>query len=460
MLTHSTMTAAVLSIGTELTRGELVNGNAAWLGGELTALGFEVTEHVTVDDHEARIVDALRRLGASARLVVCTGGLGPTTDDLTAAAVARALGVPLVRDEASLAHVRRRFEALGRPMPPSNAKQADFPEGAEVLPNFEGTAPGFAVTLPARSSGGAGARAFFMPGVPAEMRRMFAEQVAPRIVSLASRATFQVHLRTFGLTESQVGERLAGIEEAEPDVTIGYRASFPEVEVKVLARGGAPASSAPAEGETAPSSAALARPAFAEPPEVRAEATACRVAALVRERLGDVVYGGRDDSYPAVVGRELRQRRLRVALAESCTGGLLGAMLTSEPGASEFLDLSAVAYANEAKTRVLGVPEELLRAHGAVSPEVARAMAEGARALTDADLAVAITGIAGPGGGTPDKPVGTVCFAVARRGAETQALTRRLWGDRDRIRTLACYVAMRSLLRAARGEPLARDGER
>jgi nicotinamide-nucleotide amidase len=433
------MTAAVLSIGTELTRGELVNGNAAWLGAELTALGFEVVEHATVDDDEGRIVRALRRLAAAARVIVCTGGLGPTTDDLTAAAVARALGVPLVRHEASLAHIRRRFEALGRPMPPSNAKQADFPEGAEVLPNAEGTAPGFGVALAAPEPSGppagpaptaAGARAYFLPGVPSEMRRMFAEQVAPRIAGLAPRAAHQVHLRTFGLTESQVGERLAGIEEAEPDVTIGYRASFPEIEVKVLARG------------------------------PQAEPTARRVADVVRARLGDVVYGGRDDTYAAVVGQALRERGLRVALAESCTGGLLGATLTSAPGASEFLQLSAVTYANDAKTRLLSVPEALLRAHGAVSVEVARAMAEGARALAGADLSVAITGIAGPGGGTADKPVGTVCFALARKDGETQSFTRKLWGDRDRVRTLACYVAMRLLLRAARGEPLWREGER
>lgn len=202
------MTAAVLSIGTELTRGELVNSNAAWLAEQLTALGFTVVEHATVDDHIGRVVDSLHRLAGVAKVVVCTGGLGPTTDDLTTEAAAQAAGVALVRDEASLDAIRRRFMQFQREMPPSNAKQADFPAGAEILPNAEGTAPGFSLSLSnggsssesgsaASSFGGsgastvesAGARFFFMPGVPAEMRRMFQDRVVPRIAELAARDT-------------------------------------------------------------------------------------------------------------------------------------------------------------------------------------------------------------------------------------------------------------------------------
>ena len=213
------MTCAVLSVGTELTRGELVNANAAWLSAELTAIGFEVVEHVVVDDDRARIVSALRGLFERVRVVVCTGGLGPTTDDVTTEAVASALGAPLVRDAASLEHIRRRFERLGRTMSDSNAKQADFPEGADILPNPAGTAPGFGV----RSGE---CIAFFLPGVPREMRKMFEEQVASRIRALAPNTLFQSRLRTFGLPESVVGERLAGVELAFPGTTIGYRA-FP-----------------------------------------------------------------------------------------------------------------------------------------------------------------------------------------------------------------------------------------
>jgi nicotinamide-nucleotide amidase len=431
------MTAAILSIGTELTRGELVNGNAAWLAEQLTALGFTVLEHATVDDDLGRVVAALHRLTGVARVVVCTGGLGPTTDDLTTEAAARAAGVGLVRDEASLEAIRRRFAQFQREMPRSNEKQADFPAGAVILPNATGTAPGFELALRAPGAqaeaaiAGAApverepARFFFMPGVPAEMRRMFSEGVVPRIAALAARDTHQIHLRTFGLTESQVGELLTGIEQAEPRVTIGYRAHFPEIEVKVHARGASTAD---------------------------AEETSRRVAALVEARLADVVFGGRDDTYPLVVGRALREAGLTLAVAESCTGGLVGSMLTSVPGASDYLLFDAVTYANAAKESVLGVSPDTLRAHGAVSEEVAAEMAEGALRVAGSDLAVAITGIAGPGGGSPEKPVGTVCFALARRGAEVFTHRRRLPGDRDRIRTLAAYVALRLVLRAARGQ--------
>lgn len=411
------MTAAVLSIGTELTRGELVNSNAAWLGEQLTALGFTVIEHLTIDDDEARIVDALERLAKRVTVIVATGGLGPTTDDLTTAAVAKAAKVGLVRDEASLEKIRRRFASFGREMPRSNEKQADFPEGADIIPNPVGTAPGFAVTLE-------GARCFFLPGVPREMTHLFSESVVPAIGSLVHRTTHQVHVRTFGLTESQTGELLKGIEEECPGITLGYRASFPEIEVKVFAR-----------AETASDAESAAR--------------AC--AEKVRARLGDAVYGERDDTFPGAIGRILREKGLTLAVAESCTGGLIGEMITSVPGSSDYMLMDAVVYSNSSKTKVLGVNADLLRAHGAVSAEVAAAMAEGALRVSGADITVSVTGIAGPGGGTEEKPVGTVWFAVARKDRDTVVKTRRLHGDRERIRTLASYVALRMVARAAQG---------
>jgi len=190
------MTSAILSIGTELSRGELVNTNGPWLAQQLVAIGFEVFEHAIVDDNRARIIASLERLARTASIIVCTGGLGPTTDDLTTESVASSLGVKLKRDEASLEHIRRRFEKVGRTMSESNAKQADFPDGAEILPNPIGTAPGFSVRL-GRST------AYFMPGVPREMMRMFDEQVTPRIRKLAPNDTYQVHLKTFGLPEKR-----------------------------------------------------------------------------------------------------------------------------------------------------------------------------------------------------------------------------------------------------------------
>jgi nicotinamide-nucleotide amidase len=415
------MTCAVLSIGTELTRGELVNSNAAWLAAGLTDLGFEVVEHDSVDDDRDRIVAALERLSKFADVIVCTGGLGPTTDDLTTVAVAAALGVALVRDEGSLDHIRRRFERLGRPMSESNAKQSDFPEGSTILPNPIGTAAGFEIKLH-------GARAYFMPGVPHEMKRMFDEQVIPRIRDIAPNDSHQIRFRTFGSPESVVGEKLAGVEDAFPGVTIGYRAHFPEIEVKVLARLPGPLSRPPG----------VVRPVD---PQAIVRELAERAAAEVRSRLGDIVYGDGDDTFAGVVGRALRTRGWTLAIAESCTGGLVGHMITKEPGASDYLLLDAVTYANSAKQRVLGVDEDVLRGHGAVSAECAGRMAEGARRVSGSDVALAITGVAGPGGGTETKPVGLVYLAIST-AAGTEVKERRFNGERLWIQTLAAYVGL------------------
>jgi nicotinamide-nucleotide amidase len=402
------MTCAVLSIGTELTRGELTNSNASYLGSELTGLGFEVVEHDTVDDNRERIVEALERLAAKARVVVCTGGLGPTTDDMTTEAVAGALGVRLARDEVSLELIRRRLEKFGRSLSASNSKQADFPEGADILPNPVGTAPGFGVRV-------GECVAYFLPGVPREMKKMFEEQVVPRIRALASNNHHQLRLRTFGLPESVVGEKLEGVEQDFPGTIIGYRAHFPEIEVKVLSK-------------AASNSAAR---------------DLCeRATAEVRARLGAYVFGDADDTFAGVVGRALRTRGWTLAIAESCTGGLVGHMLTREPGASDFLLLDAVTYANSAKSRILAVEEDTLRWHGAVSSEVASAMAIGARRISGADVALALTGVAGPAGGSEQKPVGTVFIAIAKPDGTTDVKHRVFPGERTQIQTLASYAGL------------------
>jgi len=414
------MTAAVLSIGTELTRGELVNTNATWLGEELTKLGFDVVEHATVDDDLERIVTLIRRFAETHQLVLATGGLGPTSDDLTTAAVARAAGVELFRDESVVEGIRRKFEAFGRVMPESNAKQADFPEGADVLPNPVGTAPGFAISL-------GRARLFFVPGVPREMKHIFVESIRTAIAGLAERRTHQIHIRTFGMTESGVAQALDGLEDAHAGLTLGYRAHFPEIEVKVHVRSNS---------------------------AVEAEREAQAITEKIRGLLGHAVFGGRDDSFPAIVGKALRDRGKKLAVAESCTGGRVGEMLTRVPGSSDYLLLDAVVYSNSAKEAVLGVSPETLRAHGAVSSETAAAMAEGALRVVDADIAVSITGVAGPGGGTDDKPVGTVWFGVAQRGEPTITRYRKLPWGRDRVQTLSAYVALELVRRAVLGREL------
>ena len=419
------MEAAILAIGTELTRGELCDSNSCWLSEQLTELGLDVIEHVTVDDDDARIVAALMRLGGDAELVLVTGGLGPTSDDRTGAAAAVALGVDLVRDPDSMAAIEARYRAAGRAMPETNRKQADLPAGALALPNAVGTAPGFRAQFER-------ATAFFMPGVPAEMRHLFARHIVPWIEQRVRRSACQLHLRTFGLPESLVAERLADLEVGgalhDPRITLGYRASFPEIEVKILAR---------AESEAV------------------AVELATKAATAAEQRLRPHVFGGRKDTLAAVLGAKLQAAGMTIATAESCTGGLVGRLLTDVAGSSGYYLGSIVAYHNRVKQTLLAVEEELLTKYGAVSAEVAQAMAAGALACTGADLAVSTTGIAGPGGGSDDKPVGTVWFGVARRGQAPLNLplaVHRRWNfSRERVRTYSAYFAMQLALAAVEG---------
>lgn len=399
--------AAVLCIGTELTRGEHSNGNATWLAEALTRVGFEVTALLAVDDDRERIGDAVQRLGREHAVVVSTGGLGPTTDDVTTEAVARRLGLSLERHAPSLEVIRARLERHGRSMAVSNEKQADFPQGAQILENQSGTAPGFSIQVEA-------ARCFFLPGVPREMRAMFEAGVAPAVASLAQGAHHQILLRTFGLPESEVGDRLKGIEEEHP-VTLGYRATFPVIEVKVLAR---------ADSRT--------------DAETRARAAADQV----RARLGDrIVFAEGDRTLAQALGDLLLERGLRLACAESCTGGLIGELVTARGGASAFFAGSAVVYENRAKSVLLGVDAGLIASHGAVSQEVARAMAEGACRAFGVDVGIGVTGIAGPDGGTEEKPVGLVHWAIATEAGVTDR-HRVFAGTREQIRLRAAYAAL------------------
>jgi len=403
-------TAAVLSIGTELTRGEITNTNQRWLAAELTALGVEVTYAETVADDPPAIIASLRRLGAAHRLIACTGGLGPTTDDLTSATVAQLLGVPLERDTESLEIIRKRISRAGRELSASNASQADFPRGSEVLPNSVGSAPGFAVDIDH-------ARAFFMPGVPHEMRQMFRRSVRPFAEALRPGTQLaQVRLRGFGLPESQVNDRLQGVEE-EHLVSLGYRAHFPEIEVKVLAR----------------------RATLAE-----AQRAARGAADAARQRLGDFVYGEGPADLPAVVGELLSQRGLSLVSAESCTGGLVSQLITSIAGSSRYYSAGAVTYTNASKHHLLGVDHHLIEQHGAVSEAVASAMARGALERLGGDVSVALTGIAGPGGGSDEKPVGLVYYAVASRAGALSLSAEP---------TAASSAALRVEPGSARGQP-------
>jgi len=417
------MGVALLSIGTELTRGEISDTNAAWLGAMLTASGFRVDQIEVVSDDVDRIERALRRLTGEHALVIATGGLGPTSDDRTSEAAAKALGVERARDESALLAIRRKLEARGKVLTPAHEKMADLPRTAELLPNAVGTAPGFTLAFNGSAS------AFFLPGVPREMRRMFDEQVLPRIRPNAPNDTFQVRLRTYGLGEGMVASKLDGLEAAHPGTTLGYRVHAPEVDVKVIAT--------------------------AENP-LAARELAARAAAEVRRRLGDVVYGEGDESFPEMVGRAVRSKGWRLGVAESCTGGLISHLLTSYP-ASDYLIAGAVTYANSAKTRLLGVAEDTMRGHGAVSAEVAAEMAQGMRRAADCELGISVTGIAGPSGGTSQKPVGLCFWAVAHPGG-TIVRSRVFPGDRDEVQLAAAYAVLDLVRRVASGLDVEVDG--
>lgn len=419
------MKAEILTIGDELLRGEIVDSNKSFLSQRLLTLDVETRFHSTVADDRTDIAEALHRAVERADIVLVSGGLGPTRDDLTIEVLAEAFGRELVLHAPSLEALRAFFARFGREMARINEKQAWFPAGAEVLENPIGTAPG--TMLEVDRAGREGALVFCMPGVPRELHRMMDEQVLPRIAA-KRRVTTVVRgalLRTFGVGESTLDEQLRDLT-LPPGVELGFRTQFPDNHVRPVVRA---ASAAEADQKLALALAAI------------------------RERLGLLVYGEGEETFEAVLVRLLAEHGRTLATAESCTGGMIAERVTSVPGASAVLRGGVVAYADTAKTALLGVPEALLREHGAVSEPVARAMAEGARARFGADFAVATTGIAGPTGGTPEKPVGLIFVALAdASGVEARELFFAF--DRERNRQLTAQVALDWVRRRVLGEPL------
>lgn len=414
------MKAEILTIGDELLRGEIVDSNKALLAERLLQLDIETRFQSSVRDDPADMEDALRRAARRADVVLVSGGLGPTRDDLTIDVLATAFDRKLVLHEPSLAAIRDFFARMGREMAAVNAKQAWIPEGAEALPNPIGTAPGCLLVA-------GEVPIFCLPGVPRELARMMDEQVLPRIEArCAGRAVVRARiLRTFGMGESSLEEALAGIAQ-DGAVTLGFRTAFPDNLLRPLARAATVA---------------------------EAEAKLDAVCAAIRERLGALVYAEGDEPLEAVAGRLLRERGMTLAVAESCTGGLLAERVTHIAGASDYFLGGVVAYANAAKQALLGVPAELLDQHGSVSEPVARAMAEGARERFGADLALATTGVSGPGGGSAEKPVGTVCIALSREGG-THAERFVFPLDRARHRSLTAQIGLDWVRRTLLGAPL------
>ncbi len=485
-MNSSESVAAILSVGDEVVTGAIVDTNAAWLAGELTGLGFRVRMLGAVRDERGEIAVALREAMLAARVVIVTGGLGPTADDLTREGLADALDVPLEHSGEAEAQITAFYQRLRRSMPRTTMRQAQVPRGCDVIPNPWGTAPGVAFRAPesgirslsepptqvggfSRRAGAAshapepptqvggfcpsgktthescsapppdikahpgsasGLRIYLLPGVPVEMKNMFAASLRPELERIAAaRRTVRRIVRTYGMTEATLGEALEDLMPPARNPHVGVNASEAVISVRINA--------------TAESQEEASRLAEED-------------AAEVRRRLGEAVFGEGDATLAQAVAALLIAQGLKLATAESCTGGLLAKMLTDVPGSSAYFTRGYVTYANEAKSQLLGVPAALLAEHGAVSDEVARSMAAGCLKVSQADFALSITGVAGPTGGTAEKPVGLVCFGVADR---MEVTTKRvLFGEhlsREQIRDRAAKTALNllrlRLLKGARG---------
>jgi nicotinamide-nucleotide amidase len=411
--------ADIVAVGTELLLGQIANTNAQWISERLAEIGVGVHHHQTVGDNVPRIVESITLALSRADVAILTGGLGPTQDDVTREAIADALGRPLERHPELEGMLREKFEGFGREMPESNLRQADVPKGARAILPERGTAPGLAIEDGPK-------RLYAVPGVPAEMREMMHGAILPELARLGGPSALVSRVvRSTGIGESKVAELLGDLFEEGENPTVAFLASAGEVKVRLTA-----AAQSRAEAEE------LIRP----------------VADEVAKRLGDVAFTTGDEELEQVVGRALRAKRQRVACAESLTGGGLARRLTTAPGASQYFLGSAVCYSSEAKVSVLGVSRETIDGPGVVSEECAREMAAGARRIFDADVAVSVTGVAGPephGG----QPPGTVWIALDSE-ERTHARLLRAPGDREQVERWTEQAALDLLRRHLSDLPL------
>lgn len=400
------MIAEIVSVGTELLMGQVVNTDAQFIAQGLAPLGFQVYYHTTVGDNAKRLTAVVHQAVERSDVVVFTGGLGPTDDDLTKETVAAALGLTVEPIPAEVERLTRHFASRGYEFTPNNLKQASFPRRAIILPNAFGTAPGCIMSAENKT-------AILLPGPPRELFPMFQNHVMPYLEKLSGNKLYSRELRIFGKGESSITYELRDIIENQTNPTVAPYVKTGEVTLRVTAL-----------CQTAEEGEALARPMIGE----------------IIARLGDIVYSTMGESLPETCARMLTEDALTLAIAESCTGGLIASEFVAIPGCSKFLLEGCVAYSDEAKMRRLGVKQETLRSYGAVSEPCAREMAEGLRAATGANYALATTGFAGPDGGTEEHPVGTVFIALAsHRGTEVKHV--RLYGERTRIREIACLHA-------------------
>jgi nicotinamide-nucleotide amidase len=430
------MIVELINTGSELMLGRTLNTHQQWLCRRMADLGWPVSRQVAIADTGPEIQQAVRESLGRADLILVTGGLGPTSDDITRELIADLVNKPLRENPAIVAELKRFFAERNRPMPARNLVQAQVPEGAVVLPNPNGTAPGLAIKIEDGSwkmeDGGAGRLQsstpnpptaqwiVMLPGPPRELRPMFTDTVVPLLQCELPRQIFVCHtLRTSGIGESALAEIIDGPLQAfiARGLELGYCARPGQVDVRLVAR------------------------------IPQAEALVLDAERIITPLLSRYVYASDDEDLEAVIVRELTARKQTLAIAESCTGGCIAHRITNVPGASAILIAGLVTYANAAKEKFAGVRPETLAAHGAVSEPVAREMAEGARQATGADFALAVTGIAGPSGGTPEKPVGTVFMAVSS-AAGTVAVKQLNRFDRETFKDVAAQQVLGMLRRA------------
>lgn len=408
------MIADIIATGDEIRTGALVDRNSAYISDKIEEIGVEVSRHVCVGDDLDQMRSLLLETAARADIALVTGGLGPTMDDITSQAAAEAKGVELQLDPAALETVSAFFTARKLPMSPQNRKQAYLPETAVSIVNPVGTAPGFQLKIDRCVF-------YFMPGVPHEMRRMLADSVLPAVIQIRGEQHLTTTVKTictFGLPESVVDEKIAAIPDQFPLLRLGLRASFPFIQVKLYGRS-------------------------ADPHELDRQIAAAQE--QVCTCLGDTVFSTDGQSLAESLGNMLVSKNATVAVAESCTGGLIASQLTDVPGSSDYFLFSGVTYANAAKEQILNVPAAILHKHGAVHAETARHMALGAREVSGSDYVIATSGIAGPGGGTAEKPVGTLCVGLATPETSQGFTYHFPVRNREQNKLLFAAVAMNKL---------------
>lgn len=404
------MTAEIVTIGTEIIIGDIVNTHAQYLSQKLASIGISVLYHSSVGDNPARMQEVLRHALTRCDLVIVTGGLGPTTDDLTKETICEMLEIPLVEDPRAKTEILEFFRRRGISCTENNMKQAMVPENGVIFYNKYGTAPGMAVQKGTSC-------VIMLPGPPKELRPMFDEQAFPYLKQFSDREIVSHHIRFFGLGESTIADRLGSLTDSS-DPTLALYAKEGEVSARITA----------------------CRPTWEE-----AEAAMLPMMDTIRSMFGNDIYGIDAESLEQVVVRELLSRKCQIATAESCTGGLLAQKITSVPGASDCFQYGLVSYSNTVKYAQLGVPEWVLRKYTAVSRQTAFYMAKGALKNSGADIALAVTGLAGPGGGTPEQPVGTVYLAAATRQytwVRHLTLGHGKGNERDMIRNVAAKNAL------------------